>query len=120
MYGLTNVGPVDGYVNEQIQSVDFDSQFHALSAPERRRLLYALWSHSDDQTPVDVRELTTDVDSDQSVSMHHVHLPKLVEMGLVRVDRDRQRVYRGEDFDEIEPLLGILAENADALPGDWP
>lgn len=106
-------------MSEQISSVDFDSQLQALSAVERRRLLYALSrANPDHGASVDVTELIDD--SDLSVSMHHVHLPKLEDMGLVDVEQERQRVRRGEHFDEIEPLLRILDRHEDDLPTDWP
>lgn len=49
----------------------------------------------------------------------HVHLPKLDAIDVVRWDRTADEVRRGSDFEEIRPLLEVLRDNADRLPGDW-
>jgi hypothetical protein len=48
--------------------------------------------------------------------MQHVHLPKLADHGFIDWDQDTQRVTKGPQFDEIEPLLTVLSENQDVLP----
>jgi len=48
--------------------------------------------------------------------MQHVHLPKLADHGFIDWDQDAQRVTKGPQFDEIEPLLTVLSENQDVLP----
>lgn len=89
-----------------------DPQFEALTRAERRKLLFALLeSESTDEPRVDLESFVAEGDREvSSVSMHHVHLPKLEAMGFVETDRDRQYVKRGPDFEEIEPLLRILAK----------
>jgi len=47
--------------------------------------------------------------------MQHVHLPKLADHGFIDWDQDTQRVTKGPQFDEIEPLLTVLRENHDVL-----
>lgn len=88
-----------------------DPQFEALTRVERRELLFALLeSDSTDEARVDLESFATGSDRESSsVAMHHVHLPKLEAMGFVETDRDRRYVERGPDFEEIEPLLRILA-----------
>jgi DNA-binding transcriptional ArsR family regulator len=49
--------------------------------------------------------------------LYHVHLPKLEQAGYVESDPDRRRVRPGPNFDEIEPLLDLLVEHWDELPG---
>ena len=39
------------------------------------------------------------------IDLFHVHVPKLVESGVVRWDRDRNTVVSGENFDEVWRLL---------------
>ncbi|GAA0235854.1 hypothetical protein GCM10009000_059130 [Halobacterium noricense] len=53
--------------------------------------------------------------TDQTIAMQHVHLPKLADHGFIDWDQDAQRVTRGPRFDEIEPLLTVLGENQDVL-----
>lgn len=48
----------------------------------------------------------------------HKHLPKLEACGLVDWDSDAGRVSRGPEFEEVEPALRTLAENADTFPGN--
>jgi len=52
--------------------------------------------------------------------MPHVHLPTLEEMELVRVDRKRDRIRRGPNFEGIEPSLRVIDDHADELPVDRP
>lgn len=47
------------------------------------------------------------------------HLPLLEENDLIEWDRERNVVLRGERFDEIRPLLGLISENRGELPDDW-
>jgi DNA-binding transcriptional ArsR family regulator len=47
------------------------------------------------------------------------HLPLLEENGIVEWDRERNVIVRGERFDEIRPLLGLIADHGDELPDDW-
>ena len=50
--------------------------------------------------------------------LHHTHLPKLEAEDLITWDREQQLVSRGPAFEEIEPLLHLLAANPHMLPGD--
>ncbi|MFC7155252.1 hypothetical protein ACFQPA_07260 [Halomarina halobia] len=56
-------------------------------------------------------------DRETMIQMHHVHLPKLADHGFVRWDREAGTVTRGPQFDDIRPLLTVLIENRDDLPG---
>nr|WP_233510394.1 MULTISPECIES: hypothetical protein [unclassified Haloferax] len=49
------------------------------------------------------------------VELFHIHLPKLADAGFVEWNRHRGSVARGPRFDEIEPLLRFLDENAGEL-----
>lgn len=52
------------------------------------------------------------------LALVHKHLPKLEDRGLVEWDPDEESVSRGPDFEEAEPALRTLAENAGAFPED--
>jgi hypothetical protein len=54
-----------------------------------------------------------------AVMLHHVHLPRLDDLGFVDYDPDAGVVARGERYDEVRPLLELLEANADRLPA-WP
>jgi hypothetical protein len=47
------------------------------------------------------------------------HLPLLDENDLIEWDRQRNVIVRGERFDEIRPLLGLISEHRDDLPDGW-
>lgn len=42
--------------------------------------------------------------------LHHVHLPKLADSGLIEYDAQRQRVEPAGQFDRIEPHLSALLD----------
>lgn len=49
----------------------------------------------------------------ERIEFRHVHLPKLEEEGLIDWNRESNVVARGPDFEEIEPLLELLANGHD-------
>lgn len=109
-----------------------DEIFDALGASQRRRLLLALFN----KEPQRVSELsgaTTDlaqahetfideylsgsvdfpeVDRDR-LRTHHVHLPKLAQYGFIEWDREAGLVRKGRRFEELTPILELLAEGED-------
>jgi len=42
--------------------------------------------------------------------MHHRHLPKLVDYGLIEWHTDTQEIVTGPQFEEIRPLLECIDE----------
>ncbi|NIB97999.1 hypothetical protein G9C83_00010 [Halobacterium sp. R2-5] len=87
-----------------------DDVLAALSNVQRRELLDSLLADS----PPD--GATNGVAVDVDVSMHHVHLPKLVDYGLVEWDEETDRVTRGANFEDAAEILELLDENADVPP----
>lgn len=98
-----------------------DDRLEALARFERRRLLLDLsTTNPDDEPRVDFGEVDEGASElDPLVAMRHLHLPVLEERGFVRWDRENHRVTRGPRFGEIEPLLEVLRELRDELPGEW-
>ena len=92
---------------------DFDEMLDAIGAIQRRRVLVALLE-SPDHSIHGITELETGTEfGEDIVAMKHVHLPKLDDYGFIRWNEESHAVWRGERFDEIEPLLELLDENVD-------
>lgn len=53
-----------------------------------------------------------------TIRLEHVHLPKLDDAGLIEWDRDTDTITRGPRFDEVEPVLRLLAANQHRFPDD--
>lgn len=103
--------------------VDLNRAFTALSDPVRRRILVELRTDS----PITMDEFVTDGFTPPgpggrtvAIELHHSHLPQLRKAGFVDWDRGMDRIRRGEHFEEILPLLDLLCDNPDELPGEWP
>ncbi|WP_254271597.1 ArsR family transcriptional regulator [Haloarcula marina] len=45
-----------------------------------------------------------------SVRMHHMHLPKLEQMGYIERKRDRGEIHTGPKWNEIEPVLQLFRD----------
>jgi len=87
-----------------------DDVLAALSNVQRRELLDSLLADS----PPD--GATNGVAVDVDVSMHHVHLPKLVDYGLVEYDEETNRVTRGPNFEDAAEVLELLDGSIEVLP----
>jgi hypothetical protein len=93
-----------------------------LTNPERRLALAALETA---ETPLSLRDLATEVVSRErgvppdeapaeavtsaSVSLYHVHLPKLVEAGVISFDADR-RVVEAVALDGLGSTLSLVGD----------
>lgn len=97
-----------------------DDHFDALADEQRREVLLAILDHN----PRDDRSVTATVRANEerarATELHHVHLPKLKEYGLINWDRERHEVTKGPLFDQIRPLLVLLEENQDELVESLP
>jgi hypothetical protein len=101
-----------------LMTMTLDTQLTILSNHHRRRVLLALVDNAPQTTPIGS---TATVETDggdqlQTIAMQHNHLPKLADHGFIDWDRETQRVAKGAQFEEIEPLLTVLSENQDMLP----
>lgn len=92
-----------------------------LANTHRRRLLVALLEcDPQDDVPVPERVHAGETSLEAlRIEMYHTHLPRLEQTGLVRWDRETHTVSWGTRFEEIRPLLELLDEHADELPGEW-
>ena len=95
-----------------------DRHFEVLASEKRRTVLFEVLERG----VVDRRSVARDDwgsrgEWPEAVELHHVHLPKLEEAGLVDWNRATDEIARGPQFDEIEPLLSVLAENRAELAG---
>lgn len=111
---------------------NWEAAFDCLQAEERRAVLLTLHERTsrpfllaggtdesgDAERTVDGALELEDVDADlDPVRMHHVHIPKLAEAGYIECSEDGERVTPGDAFDQIQPLLDVLDENQEMLPG---
>lgn len=101
--------------------VPLDDSLDALSHIQRRKLLFALLDHNPqgDSPAILVDSEDEAGPIEQLVTMNHVHLPKLAEYGFIVWNRDAHEVVKGPKFDEIKPLLKLLADHEDELPDGW-
>ena len=100
--------------------VSFDDMLDVLIHIQRRKLLVALMDHNpQDDMSVVVGSEEDSNSIEQLVQMKHVHLPKMVEYGLIEWDRETHEVSKGDNFDKIRPLLELLDDHQDELPNDW-
>ena len=95
----------------------------ALSDQHRRRILAAVAEHNPRHEDEFTR--TEETASDEEIrrvrtALRHVHLPKLARKGYIEWDEETGTIRRGPNFEEIEPLLTLMADHGDELPADWP
>ncbi|WP_433633302.1 DUF7344 domain-containing protein [Halomicrococcus sp. NG-SE-24] len=94
-----------------------------LSDSHRRRILLAVSDHNPrTEDEFTTESLASDEDNLDHVKthLHHVHLPKLADKGYIEWNPDTETIRRGSNFDEIAPLLQLMADHEDELPADWP
>jgi len=102
-----------------------DRAFDALADPYRRQLLLALAEanpqQDDDLDPLGLLQAgeSTDDVGVTRVELRHVHLPKLADAGYVEWDRESGDLSTGPEWEEIAPLVRLLADHRDELPDGW-
>lgn len=108
-------------MSEQVAATSFDSLLDALGHVDRRRLLLALQqATAKDELPVEIEQVVpATTERDVLVSMRHVHLPKLADLGVIETTRADRAVTPGPRFEDVEPVLDMLDANRDRLPADW-
>ena len=103
------------------ETISFDDMLDALSNIHRRKLLISLLEHdAQGDGPVIIGDSKSEIDDGKrSVTMRHVHLPKLVDYGFIIWNEETNEVMKGPEFDKIRPLIEFLKYNEEELPGDW-
>ncbi|WP_204959904.1 DUF7344 domain-containing protein [Salinigranum salinum] len=93
--------------------------------PDRRRLLVYLVDGNPekfDDIPEHIR-VAEHIDDDERRTLLEMleteHLPLLEENGVIDWDREQDVIVRGEQFDEIRPILRLISDHEDELPDDW-
>jgi hypothetical protein len=95
----------------------YDSAFEALAHEHRRRVLLSLLD--EESCSAEVALLTETLEAPNRsqervrTELHHVHLPKLDNLGFVTWDEPTDEVTRGPRFDDIEPLLECIRNEED-------
>lgn len=94
----------------------------ALAAPYRYQILVAL-SDVDVQdclifnsSGLQVHRNSEDHKATQ-IELLHVHLPKLTDLGFIEWDRKTGCISKGDRWNEIVPLLEVLADNREKISG---
>ncbi|SDJ41762.1 hypothetical protein SAMN05216226_103108 [Halovenus aranensis] len=104
--------------NQQYSEGQFDDALDALAHVQRRKLLLGLLDHNPQDDSPDLSVEHTDAVK-RLVEMEHVHLPKLAEYGFITWDREQNEVAKGPEFDDIRPLIELIADNESELPDAW-
>jgi DNA-binding transcriptional ArsR family regulator len=97
-----------------------ESQLFALLAKRRRRLVIRVLAEIG--TPISVTDLARRIGEREKdslsneclrsirTSLHHIHLPKLDDAGVVRYDRTEEMVYAEPDLHSLIRFLEKVAE----------
>src|SRR6056297_906486 len=95
------------------EHISFDGMLDALADVQRRNLLVALLEHNpQDDAPVVIADSESESDAvERLVIMQHVHLPKLADYGFIEWNEETHEVMKGQNFDEIRPLLELLDDH---------
>lgn len=108
----------DSLLRELLTRPEVDRVFDALRDRQRRFVLLELWAGRAERVS-DVLPGGTNART-ATIELEHKHLPRLSEVGYVDWDRETGELWKGPAFDEVEPLLELLADHAEELPPEWP
>lgn len=101
------------------ETVGLDSLFGALGNEYRIRILVSLYlADSGEQFWAEDLVRFDEDPAEVIPPLHHVHFPKLADLGLVEWDRDENAVRRGPAFRSIDRLLDCLAVGDEAMADD--
>jgi len=108
-------------MSHETQTRTFDEKLDALGHIQRRTLLRALVTSNpqDDESVVIDASESADTELARLVELQHITLPKLEAYGFIRWNRKTNEVSKGPTFEEIRPLLELLVDHEDQLPGGW-
>lgn len=103
--------------SQQIATFTLTDALELLTRQSRRGILMDL-RDSDPGDSLSMAEANEEVEFE--ADLIHNHLPRLEEAGVIEWDRKGSKIYRGPEFERIEPLLRLIDEHEDELPPDWP
>lgn len=107
---------IDGNVDEVLSLLNDSRRRHALYCLlsneyvdiDGLSLQIAAWERDETIASVD-----TDATEEVKVSLHHNHLPRLVESDVIEYDSRCGDIVRGDGFDEIESVVEQFRSNED-------
>ncbi|WP_049967377.1 hypothetical protein [Haloferax prahovense] len=106
-------------MSDEAPGLSFDSQLSAIQHVERRQLLLALLTATSNDAAFGNSRATPETDiRELKLQMYHVHLPKLERMGLIEPNGNWYNIRRGPRFNDIVPLLRVIDDHRNELPGD--
>lgn len=116
---MTTDSPNEGSeMASRVDSLSLDTVYTLLSHNRRRAVLDLLLTHDRALTLTDLRNEVVEWEENAEITeipgekvkqvhteLHHVHIPKLTEAGVVIYDTDRKIVEPTEELSQIEPFL---------------
>ncbi|WP_458190806.1 hypothetical protein [Haladaptatus sp. NG-WS-4] len=117
MSKISNKQTGEGEGIATIQEASLDTFLKILADTDRRQLLVALLEYDSldegySQIPAEVTN-SDERESQLSLQMTHIHLPKLDDADIIEWNRDAYAVRKGPRFDEIRPLVQMVQEQVD-------
>lgn len=120
-YPLTVGGYRLGSGGMSTDQIDFDTTLE-LSSAVQRRIILAVFAQ--EQRPLTSRDLAQAVLTHHSqgeeeadevfrrllVSLHHIHLPKLEDAGIIEYDQRRRKANPAKWFDQLWPSLSAIID----------
>ena len=116
-----NGEPQSEEITIPVEGTSVDGILELISHQRRRAILDLLLTHDRPLTITDLRNevvekeqgtVITKIPSEQvkqaHISLHHVHIPKLEEKGVVNYDSNRNIVEPTEKLSQLEPILNQL------------
>ena len=111
-------------MNDSQQELTSETALQLLSHPQRRQIVkqVAQTGHVTTVDQLSTHSTQTDRQSSdraetpdtQPIDLHHVHLPKLHDAGVIVYDSDRQTIRAGRHLDAVVDLLTLIEEYCEA------
>lgn len=117
----TNSPTEEEGMGSSVEDMPLDTVFTLLSHHRRRAVLELLFTHDRALTLTDLRNEVVESEQGAEIteipreevkrvhaSLHHVHIPKLAEAGVITYDQDRKIVEPTESISRLEPFLAQI------------
>lgn len=114
----TNSPTKSEQTGRSLKGLSHDTIFTLLSSYRRRVVLDLLLSHDRSLTLTDLRNEIIEQEQDREITdipgedveevhavLHHIHIPKLAEAGVVTYDKERHIVEPTEEISQVESFL---------------